>query len=450
MCTGDTCSPERGCVHTPVDAACEDYDPCTDNVCDVARGCLFPYNSAPCDDGDPCTMEDACTQGVCQGVPLDRDGDGHVAVACGGDDCDDEDPKVHPEAEEVCNEKDDDCDGLTDLVGRDLCDYDAICQRGKMVTCPEQAGPTNAPPIIDADAVWCARGSPFLLERSIAVLNGSQLTVGPCLEVLAGRDVVIDARGDFEVRAVPSNPAVFRSGASDPGREAWGGIRLGNYGIHYYSVRGAIIMNALVGMYLLEFSQGGGFRVTDTQFITNTQGMISGSIDNPREFSRLEFLDNGCGVLGGRFVMHDSVFRGNGFGICDSEGFQLYDSVFLENGAGIQSYFSEVRGCLFQDNRDAVLPGSGLESTPNLASCILVNNGSGITVGRLGMHYVVDSILCNNGLYDIRNLSRNVVDATRNWWCTTDPEEISARIHDIRDDAVLGEVRFEPFLTEAP
>ena len=31
-----------------------------------------------------------------------------------GDDCDDDDPDVHPEAQELCNEQDDDCDGLVD------------------------------------------------------------------------------------------------------------------------------------------------------------------------------------------------------------------------------------------------------------------------------------------------------------------------------------------------
>ncbi|MFY0540514.1 MopE-related protein [Nannocystis pusilla] len=41
---------------------------------------------------------------------VDGDGDGHYAVACGGDDCDDEDSASHPGASEVCDGRDNDCD----------------------------------------------------------------------------------------------------------------------------------------------------------------------------------------------------------------------------------------------------------------------------------------------------------------------------------------------------
>ena len=45
----------------------------------------------------------------------DLDGDGYADEACGGDDCDDSDAAVNPEAEEICdNTLDDDCDGLVD------------------------------------------------------------------------------------------------------------------------------------------------------------------------------------------------------------------------------------------------------------------------------------------------------------------------------------------------
>ena len=62
---------------------------------------------------------------------VDADFDGYEAVACGGTDCDDADPSVHPGATEICTDGvDNDCNGATDVadlgaVGCATCSYQA-------------------------------------------------------------------------------------------------------------------------------------------------------------------------------------------------------------------------------------------------------------------------------------------------------------------------------------
>ncbi|OGQ77904.1 MAG: hypothetical protein A2289_19270 [Deltaproteobacteria bacterium RIFOXYA12_FULL_58_15] len=62
----------------------------------------------------------------CPASCIDADVDGFLDVACGGDDCDDANPHVNPNAAEHCsNTTDDNCDGLVD--GEDPADCPAGC-----------------------------------------------------------------------------------------------------------------------------------------------------------------------------------------------------------------------------------------------------------------------------------------------------------------------------------
>ncbi|MBI5479777.1 MAG: hypothetical protein HY906_13015 [Deltaproteobacteria bacterium] len=127
-CTGvERCVDHSCAAGTAVDCSALDDTACHVGVCDeVQAGCVAATATAgtPCSDGDDCTVDDRCdAAGGCgPGARRDADRDGFIDARCGGDDCDDDDPLVHPGAVEgplpgdpTCSDgKDNDCDGQTD------------------------------------------------------------------------------------------------------------------------------------------------------------------------------------------------------------------------------------------------------------------------------------------------------------------------------------------------
>ena len=114
--TLESCDPPAGWVAE----AAEGFD------CDDLDATSYPGAEEVCDEAD-----NDCDGEVDEGVELtfytDADGDGFgdalspveaceepVGAASDSEDCDDTDPAVNPDADEICNEIDDDCDGTVD------------------------------------------------------------------------------------------------------------------------------------------------------------------------------------------------------------------------------------------------------------------------------------------------------------------------------------------------
>lgn len=175
---GEICLPAVGCIPEPpttctADADCELGAVCVGRwSCQPEFGCQF-VSLRDCDDGDGCTV-DGCVEemGGCVHTIRDGDRDGHGDATCGGDDCDDADPAIHPGAVEDCDGGDENCNSQIDegcCAGGSACT--TSCGTAGTLVCSSDGTTRCEPPAeicngadddcrggID-DAFDCARGA---------------------------------------------------------------------------------------------------------------------------------------------------------------------------------------------------------------------------------------------------------------------------------------------------
>ncbi|MDB4989969.1 MAG: uncharacterized protein JWN04_5147 [Myxococcaceae bacterium] len=151
--TGDAASEERADAGrvSVLDASRLDAGDGGQEASVVVTNCLSPDSGIACDDGRFCSGVEVCNpadpsadlRGCVEGARVvcatglscselmqqcsacsdsaldDADGDGHEAKSCGGDDCRDDDPAVFSGHPELCDGKDNDCDGVVDAAPAD-------------------------------------------------------------------------------------------------------------------------------------------------------------------------------------------------------------------------------------------------------------------------------------------------------------------------------------------
>lgn len=90
--------------------------------------------------------------------------------------------------------------------------------------------------------------------------------------------------------------------------------------------------------------------------------------------------------------------------------------------------------------------------SPTIRNNTITDNSNGISLLRQFTAPTSPLILYNNIYANTNyNINSNVPDdinATFNWWGTTDTEAINQTIHDYYEDFNLGTVDFTPFLSE--
>jgi len=321
---------------------------------------------------------------------------------------------------------------------------------------------------------------------NVLVQSGVTLRVGAGDRILFDGLYYIKVDGTILAEGVDSRRIIFTSHQTNPAPGDWIGIRLTGSTqsvisfstIEYAGGTGTIIPGAL--------NLSGGPHLVDNAVIQQNQRypLVLGNGNNTVQNSilinndisgELISIEGGIGTTtfinntlisntastiiavtkdGGTHQLKDNNFESNmayqSIVYVESADVEIYGNSFIDNiagpnnGSGIvkiqNSPISSTISCnLFTGNQ-----ATGQPPQPGGVIYIMFNNGNVFVTNN--------TILPGLGDYDITVGSgeETSINATENYWATSDPNNISERIYDFFDDFNLVEVIFNPFLLVPP
>jgi subtilisin family serine protease/fibronectin type 3 domain-containing protein len=300
---------------------------------------------------------------------------------------------------------------------RDLGTFYLTVQRGQ-----EIGGVISSDTILTADRF-------YIVTSSLLVPSGVTLTVQPGTTLCFERDKYLQVEGTLVARGMPTNPILFTASQSQA-KGFWGDThQVSNNGIRFmdtstdalFDTGGDYLSGSILQHTIVEYGTGVSVSSSapfiDDNVIRHNGGNAGAAI-------------NVSGSSMTQPVISHNLVLGNDLGINIGYG-QVRNNILTDNSAGVS-----IAGGVFEKNvvtRNAGWPGNSAFGLGCDAFVLSVGN----------------SIYANIATYDMRApgcFLNATIDATNNWWGTTDSTTVAQRIYDVNDDFNLGRINYVPFL----
>ena len=302
--------------------------------------------------------------------------------------------------------------------------------------------------ILSSDATWTKAGSPYVLTGVLGVAEGVTLTIEPGVTLNFG-SYYIQVDGTFYARGTSSDKIVFE--ATEP---LWSNKRIvftdACTSWNEQAGTGCIIENAILNLISIHIGHKSP-KINNNSFNYGSIGdMIYVSGGSPIiSNNTMIFEGNGISTDGGSPAISDNYIQGSS----SSTGIETRNSgageviivrnTIVGNRHGIDSPFGSqiIEGNFFQNNQVGINAGGTILNNT-------IENGDIAIRKPFTQSIIRYNNIIGNSQYSIYMTQYCPdVDATYNWWGTTDAEAIEQSIYDFEDDFNLAKVSFEPFLT---
>ena len=331
---------------------------------------------------------------------------------------------------------------------------------------------------ISTNTTWTKANSPYSLTAPVTVSNGVTLTIEAGVTVnLNGYKIQVN--GILDAQGSSADKIIF---TSDPA---------GNQGIAFTSTStswnegtgaGCIIENAVLDSVSISITsaspkisnnsitaspnaEDGSAILIDSGSPTITKNTVIGDIENLNSASPTISNNSITGGIYGTAILTSSPIITNnnikmgsirGSGIrCDGINVYVADNIVSDCPTGINAFDGTSiieRNLVFNNVYGVRIGGMGTIS-PTIRNNTITNNDVGIYANNASYWSMGSLTIINNNIQENSNYSlclangvTNDIDATFNWWGTTDAQAINQSIFDFKNDSTLGNVTFVPFL----
>jgi len=254
--------------------------------------------------------------------------------------------------------------------------------------------------------LWAASGSPYIISSDLVVEVGTELTLEPGVELQFDDGVQMIVNGTLFAQGTAENPIVFHSSSANPTKGKWDGIFISDTSI-----------STMLSHVTIEWAKKG-------VAVERTSVVIKDNIIQNYSDSGIHMSKGATGTISGNLI-DKSNGLGKGIHLINSS-LPIHGNTISNNTYGIYIYG---------------------ESAPSISGGNeIVDNHTGIYV--MGYSYsdsnpapvVNGNRIYNNTSYNyftryFKDGLTTVLDATGNWWGSTDPLIIADKIYDYTDSA---------------